>query len=87
MPAPWLSAPRPASTTRTRRWRKALPKATGGIDLVFDGAPASSYPNYGRALNMGARVVIYGSTGGVQFPVNAPELFLKNIAHHRHQRR
>ena len=61
-------------------WRKALPKATGGIDVVFDGAPASSYPNYGRALNMGARVVIYGSTGGMQFPVNAPELFLKNVA-------
>lgn len=60
-------------------WRKALPKATGGIDVVFDGAPAPSYPNYGRALNMGARVVVYGSTGGVQFPVNAPELFLKNI--------
>ena len=61
-------------------WRKALPKATGGIDVVFDGAPASSYPNYGRALNMGARVVIYGSTGGMQFTVNAPELFLKNVA-------
>jgi zinc-binding alcohol dehydrogenase/oxidoreductase len=60
-------------------WRKALPKATGGIDLVFDGAPGSSYSNYGRALNLGARVVVYGSTGGVQFNVNAPELFLKNI--------
>jgi zinc-binding alcohol dehydrogenase/oxidoreductase len=60
-------------------WRKALPKATGGIDVVFDGAPTSSYPNYGRALNMGARVVVYGSTGGMQVPVNAPELFLKNI--------
>ena len=34
-------------------WRKALPKATGGIDVVFDGAPASSYPNYGRALAWG----------------------------------
>jgi NADPH:quinone reductase-like Zn-dependent oxidoreductase len=61
-------------------WRKALPKATGGIDVVFDGAPASSYPNYGRALTMGARVVVYGSTGGAQFSVNAPELFLKNIS-------
>ena len=59
--------------------RKALPKATGGIDLVFDGAPASGYPTYGRALNMGARVVVYGSTGGQSFPVNAPELFLKNV--------
>jgi len=60
-------------------WRKALPKATGGVDVVFDGAPASAYANYGRALSMGARVVVYGSTGGLQFPVNAPELFLKNI--------
>jgi NADPH:quinone reductase-like Zn-dependent oxidoreductase len=60
-------------------WRKSLPKASGGIDVAFDGAPASSYTNYGRALNVGARVVIYGSTGGLQFNVNAPELFLKNI--------
>ena len=29
---------------------------------------------------MGARVVVYGSTGGLQFTVNAPELFLKNIS-------
>jgi len=61
-------------------WRKALPKAAGGIDVVFDGAPASAYANYGRALSMGGRVVVYGSTGGMQFPVNAPEMFLKNIS-------
>jgi zinc-binding alcohol dehydrogenase/oxidoreductase len=60
-------------------WRKALSKVTGGIDVVFDGAPASSYGNYARALNVGARVVLYGSTGGAQFTVNAPEVFLKNI--------
>ncbi|MDB6060591.1 MAG: alcohol dehydrogenase [Verrucomicrobiaceae bacterium] len=60
-------------------WRKALPKVSGGIDVVFDGAPGASYANYGRALNMGARVVVYGSTGGFTFPVHAPELFLKNI--------
>ena len=60
-------------------WRKDLSKASGGIDVVFDGAPASSYAGYGRALNRGARVVIYGSTGGFTVPVNAPELFLKNV--------
>jgi NADPH:quinone reductase-like Zn-dependent oxidoreductase len=65
---------------RDEGWKKVLPKATGGIDVVFDGAPASSYSNYGRALNVGARVVVYGSTGGLQFNVNAPELFLKNIS-------
>jgi zinc-binding alcohol dehydrogenase/oxidoreductase len=65
---------------KDENWRKALPKATGGVDVVFDGAPASGYPNYGRALATGARVVVYGSTGGMQFNVNAPELFLKNIS-------
>ena len=33
-----------------------------------------------RLANMGARIVVYGSTGGPQFTVNAPELFLKNLA-------
>jgi NADPH:quinone reductase-like Zn-dependent oxidoreductase len=61
-------------------WRKAVPKATGGIDVVIDGAPAGSYANYARALNMGARIVVYGSTGGAPFTVNAPELFLKNLS-------
>ncbi|MCI0995631.1 zinc-binding dehydrogenase [Pseudomonas corrugata] len=61
-------------------WRKALAKQSGGIDVVFDGAPASAYANYARSLKMGARVVIYGSTGGAPFTVNAPELFLKNIS-------
>lgn len=60
-------------------WKKALGKTPGGIDVVFDGAPASGYPAYGRSLNLGARVVVYGSTGGMAFQVNAPELFLKNI--------
>lgn len=60
-------------------WGKALARQSGGIDVVFDGAPAAAYPAYGRALAMGARVVIYGSTGGMSFPVNAPELFLKNL--------
>jgi zinc-binding alcohol dehydrogenase/oxidoreductase len=61
-------------------WRKSVPKVTGGVDVVLDGAPAGSYANYSRALNMGARVVVYGSTGGPPFTVIAPELFLKNIS-------
>jgi zinc-binding alcohol dehydrogenase/oxidoreductase len=60
-------------------WRKSVPKVTGGVDVVFDGAPAGSFANYSRALSMGARVVVYGSTGGPQFTVTAPELFLKNL--------
>jgi zinc-binding alcohol dehydrogenase/oxidoreductase len=61
-------------------WRKTIGKMTGGIDVVIDGAPASSVANYFRALNPGARVVVYGSTGGGAFQVNAPELFLKYVS-------
>jgi len=60
--------------------RKNIARTTGGIDVVIDGAPASSFPNYGRALNMGARVVVYGSTGGMQFQVTAADLFLRNVS-------
>ena len=60
-------------------WSKTLRKATSGLDVVLDGAPATAYAGYARSLKRGARVVIYGSTGGAQFPCTAPELFLKNL--------
>lgn len=63
---------------RDDAWRKDLAKASGGIDVVFDGAPASAYAGYQRALRFGARVVMYGSTGGAQVPVSAPDLFLRH---------
>jgi NADPH:quinone reductase-like Zn-dependent oxidoreductase len=59
-------------------WGKAARKASGGFDVVIDGAPASAYAAYGRALAMGARIVIYGSTQGPVFEVNAPDLFLRH---------
>ena len=59
-------------------WGKALRSASGGIDVVLDGAPAGSFPAYARNLAMGARVVVYGSTGGPTFTASAPELFLKH---------
>lgn len=34
-------------------WRKAVRKETGGLDAVFDGAPAAAYANYSRALKLG----------------------------------
>lgn len=60
------------------KWGKALGKLAGGIDVVIDGAPASSLSQYVRCLNMGARVVIYGSTGGVDAQFAAPDLFLRH---------
>lgn len=61
-------------------WRKKVGKMTGGIDVVLDGAPAPSYANYVRAINPGARIVIYGSTAGDKFEVTATGIFLKSAS-------
>lgn len=63
---------------REAHWGKALAGLSGGVDVVIDGAPAASFGEYRRALNMGARVVIYGPTGGNKFEVIAPELFFRH---------
>ena len=59
-------------------WRKQVGKMTGGVDVVLDGAPSPSLPNYIRAINPGARIVIYGSTAGNDIKFNATDLFLKS---------
>lgn len=63
---------------KEEKWGKPLAKLTGGVDVVIDGAPAVSFSQYVRSLNMGARVVIYGPTGGPVFEVPAPELFFRH---------
>lgn len=62
---------------RDDAWGKALRQACP-IDVVFDGAPAAAFPTYARCLAMGARVVLYGSTGGAAFTASAPDLFLRH---------
>jgi zinc-binding alcohol dehydrogenase/oxidoreductase len=61
-----------------KQWGKALRKKVGGLDVVFDGAPAASFSHYARTLAMGARIILYGSTGGPSFTVSAPDLFLRH---------
>jgi len=63
---------------REEDWGKALAKASGGVDVVIDGAPNSSVRGYARALAMGCRIVIYGSTGSPKLTLNAPDLFLRH---------
>ncbi|MFA7555595.1 MAG: zinc-binding dehydrogenase [Spongiibacteraceae bacterium] len=63
---------------KEEKWGKTLTKMSGGIDVVFDGAPTGATKQYIRALNMGGRVVIYGSTGGMSFDVPVPDFFLKH---------
>lgn len=61
-------------------WGKRLRQASGGIDVVLDGAPASAFAEYGRSLRTGARVILYGSTGGAKFSASAPDLFLRHVS-------
>lgn len=61
-------------------WRKKVGKMTGGVDVVLDGAPSPSLPNYVRAINPGARIVIYGSTAGNDVKFNATDIFLKSAS-------
>jgi zinc-binding alcohol dehydrogenase/oxidoreductase len=61
-------------------WRRQVGKLTGGIDVVLDGAPSPSLANYVRAINPGARIVIYGSTAGNEIKFNATDLFLKSAS-------
>ncbi len=61
-------------------WRKKVGKMTGGIDVVLDGAPGPSFANYVRAINPGARIVIYGSTAGNEVKFNATDIFLKSAS-------
>lgn len=61
-------------------WRRQIGKLTGGIDVVLDGAPSPSLGNYIRAINPGARIVIYGSTAGNDVKFNATDLFLKSAS-------
>ena len=61
-------------------WRRQVGKLTGGVDVVLDGAPSPSFANYVRAINPGARIVIYGSTGGNEVKFNATDIFLKSAS-------
>lgn len=61
-------------------WRRQVGKLTGGIDVVIDGAPSPSFANYVRAINPGARIVIYGSTAGNEVKFNATDIFLKSAS-------
>lgn len=63
---------------RGAEWRSDFRKSSGGADVVFDGAPSAAMSDYMRALKIGARIVVYGSTGGSKANFLAPDLFLRH---------
>lgn len=65
---------------RETGWQKAVAQKTGGIDVVLDGAPPQSLDDYMPFLNVGAKVVVYGSTGGQQVSMNIARFFLRHVS-------
>jgi len=62
-------------------WYQQLKALSGGIDIVLDSSPVGELENYLAFLNMGARVVYYGSTGSrsVNFK-NISKFFMRHIS-------
>ena len=66
---------------RDEDWGMQLKSLAGKIDIVMDSSPASELDNYLAFLNMGARIVYYGSTGSRSTEIkNMSRFFLKHIS-------
>jgi len=62
-------------------WFAQLKAFSGGIDIVLDSSPAPVLDNYLAFLNMGARIVYYGSTGSRSTTIkNMSKFFLRHIS-------
>lgn len=64
---------------KKKDWNLELKQLSGGIDVVLDSSPASDLNDYLRFLNMGARIVAYGSTGSRSTELNISKFFLRHI--------
>ena len=62
-------------------WYQQLKEMSGGIDIVLDSSPVAELENYLAFLNMGARIVYYGSTGSRSTIIkNMSKFFLRHIS-------
>ena len=66
---------------RDENWSGQLRSMAGKIDIVMDSSPAAELDDYLAFLNMGARVVYYGSTGSRSTVIkNMSKFFLRHIS-------
>ena len=64
---------------RYEDWCSQLKELSGGIDIVLDSSPGANLDDYLKFLNVGARVVAYGSTGSRKTTLNISKYFLRHI--------
>lgn len=65
---------------RNEDWEKEFIKNFGGIDLVVDGAAGDGFSKLVKICNPGARIVVYGGTGGVISQLIPQQIFWKQIS-------
>ncbi len=65
---------------RDTEWSKKLRKAGGGFDVIVDSAGGKGFSQLVRLCNMGARIAFFGATRGPWQDIDAPRLFLKQVA-------
>ena len=64
---------------KNENWPSQLKELSQGIDIVLDSSPLPILDDYLRFLNMGARIVAYGSTGSRKTTLNISKFFLRHI--------
>lgn len=64
---------------KDEHWPTELKGISKGIDVVLDSSPAANLDDYLKFLNIGARIVAYGSTGSRKTSFNISRFFLKYI--------
>ena len=61
-------------------WASRLSKATGGMDVIIDGAGGNGLQNFVKMARPGGRIVFYGGTNGTMNGVNPQSLFWKQLS-------
>ncbi len=63
----------------TEDWPIKLQNISGGIDTVLDSSPAADLDAYLKFLNVGAKIVAYGSTGTRKTTLHISKFFLRHL--------
>jgi len=64
---------------RDEDWHSQLKELSKGIDIVLDSSPSPILDAYFKFMNMGGRIVTYGSTGSPKTTISISKFFLRQI--------
>ena len=65
---------------REQGWGKKARRATGGFDVILDGASGPGFPELIEALNPGGRIAVYGRTAGPFPEIQSAKIFYKQAS-------